>query len=134
MARQSVQMAQTKVLDTTREMVQRVQVGLAGLLGVLAIIALAGLMTRNARVDDSGLTMSKEGTSIADSPSDNTVINPAMIPNEPLADLGVTPSSETSKPSDVNSCGAIVTVAPLAQSTTSRLPAIAPDARSTSSR
>lgn len=96
MARQSVQMAQTKVLDTTREMVQRVQVGLAGLLGVLAIIALAGLMTRNARVDDSGLTMSKEGTSIADSPSDNTVINPAMIPNEPLADLGVTPSSDPS--------------------------------------
>lgn len=89
-------MAQTKQLDATRELVQRVQVGLAGLLGVLAIIALAGLMTRNARVDDSGLAASREGTAIADSPSNNTVINPAMIPNEPLADLGVTPSSDPS--------------------------------------
>ncbi|WP_443971734.1 hypothetical protein [Sphingobium sp. CR28] len=89
-------MAQTKVLDTTREMVQRVQVGLAGLLGVLAIIGLASLMTRNARVDDSGLAMSKEGAAIADAPSNNAIISPAVIPNEPLADLGVTPSSDPS--------------------------------------
>lgn len=89
-------MAQTKQLDATREMIQRVQVGLAGLLGVLAIIGLAGLMTRNARVDDSGMTVSRESAVIADSPSNNAVISPAVIPNEPLADLGVTPSSDPS--------------------------------------
>lgn len=94
MARQTVPVTHAKQIDATREMIQRVQVGLAGLLGVLAIIGLATLMTRNARVDESGLTVSRESATIADAPSNNAIISPAVIPNEPLADLGVTPSSD----------------------------------------
>lgn len=94
MAHEQIEIALGKDRTSTREMMQRVQVGLVGLLGVLAIIALANLMTHNARVDDSSLSVSRDNMSAADAPPNSAAATAPASNNEPLADLGVTPSSD----------------------------------------
>ena len=69
--------------DDKRERMQRIRVGLTGLAVVLLIVVLATALFR--RVDNQVL------------PSDNinSVAPPKIIPNEPLAELGVAPGAAT---------------------------------------
>lgn len=84
-------MADVNQLRERRESIQRIQFGIGGLVVVLLIVTLANIMIRNARIDDPALMPVADGT-IA--PATNAA-GAAPKGNEPLADLGVTPSSDT---------------------------------------
>lgn len=85
-------MADVNQLRERRESIQRIQFGIGGLVVVLLIVTLANIMIRNARVDDPTLMSVKDG---AVAPAANAA-GGAPNTNEPLADLGVTPSSDAS--------------------------------------
>ena len=84
-------------LRAHREELQRVQIGLVGLAAVLLIVTLANLVIQTARNEaalDGALT-----TQVA---SGNGQVNSSSSlpgPSEPLADLGVTPTADSSAPS-----------------------------------
>jgi hypothetical protein len=84
-------MADVTELRARREGYQRVQVGLAGLAGVLLLVTLANLVIAKARPD---LAADTANAGVAQVAADNAG---AAKPNEPLADLGVTPTAETSE-------------------------------------
>ena len=77
-------------LRAHREELQRVQVGLVGLAGVLLVVTLANIVIQTARSDPasdiaSGTLNQVNGGQLANLPSGG---------NEPLADLGVTPTAD----------------------------------------
>ncbi len=88
-------MADVNQLRERRESIQRIQFGIGGLVVVLLIVMLANIMIRNARLDDPSLMTGADG---AMAPAANATMNAAPSSNEPLADLGVTPTSEASAP------------------------------------
>lgn len=84
-------------LRAHREELQRVQIGLVGLAGVLLVVTLANLVIETARQDNTAakgvptveqLTAGPLGLNAASS-------GPPAGANEPLADLGVTPTAES---------------------------------------
>ncbi|MBU0557663.1 MAG: hypothetical protein KKD64_09365 [Alphaproteobacteria bacterium] len=84
-----------------REELQRVQIGLVGLAAVLLVVTLANLIVDAVRKDGG----SESAATSADVPSaslqsgGNSAASQASTNNEPLADLGVTPTTpESSTP------------------------------------
>jgi hypothetical protein len=74
-----------------REMVRRVQVGGAGVLGVLIFVSLTGILVDSARKDavqDSAQSIAVTGDDLANSAG-------VVQKKEPLAELGVAPSTDT---------------------------------------
>lgn len=78
-----------------KEGIQRIQIGLSGLAGVVLLIGLANIVVDNVRRDDAAQE------NVADAEASNAV-SPSMVPEikpaEPLAELGVTPSSDSGAP------------------------------------
>lgn len=87
-------MPQRNELRAHREELQRVQIGLVGLAGVLLIVTLANLVVQKVRTETIDATAAAEAlrptAPVANSPASD---------NEPLADLGVTPTADTASPS-----------------------------------
>ncbi len=82
-----------------REELQRVQIGLVGLAAVLLVVTLANLIVDAVRQDGTSdtATMSSDASSAAaQTGGANTTGSPAPTNNEPLADLGVTPTTSDS--------------------------------------
>jgi hypothetical protein len=79
-------------LRAHREELQRVQIGLVGLAAVLLVVTLANLVIDTARTD-----MSAEATAATMEQGIAGVAN-ATGANEPLADLGVTPTADSASP------------------------------------
>lgn len=77
-----------------REELQRVQIGLVGLAAVLLVVTLANLVIQAARPDAGDMSMASQqaatGTTVG-----NASGGAAAGSNEPLADLGVTPTTAT---------------------------------------
>ena len=100
-------MAPKNQLRAHREELQRVQIGLVGLAGVLLIVTLANIVVDSARRDSASETISAESAPINDGVLGSNMAGiPKTAGNEPLADLGVTPTTEGSaktRPS-VSSC------------------------------
>ena len=78
--------------QSKRETIQRIQVGFLGLLGVLMIVGLANVMTHNARLDEGSGTAAIDGAVNPGASTNASAAAPSN--NEPLADLGVTPSND----------------------------------------
>lgn len=77
--------------QSRREVVRRVQLGLAGLAGVLLLMALTNLVIENVRKDARGLaTVDVTTPTINAAEPDES--------SEPLVDLGVTPAPESAVP------------------------------------
>lgn len=90
-------MAPKNQLRAHREELQRVQIGLVGLAGVLLIVTLANIVVDSARRDTVSETASSEIGPINDGVLGSNVSGFAKtVGNEPLADLGVTPTTEGS--------------------------------------
>ncbi len=90
-------MAPKNQLRAHREELQRVQIGLVGLAGVLLIVTLANIVVDSARRDNASETVSAEGAAINDGVLGSNMAGlPKTAGNEPLADLGVTPTTEGS--------------------------------------
>ena len=88
-------MAPKNNLRAHREELQRVQIGLVGLAGVLLIVTLANLVVDSARKDNASDAPITETVSNGDMLSGSNVAGvPKTAGNEPLADLGVTPTTE----------------------------------------
>jgi hypothetical protein len=79
---------------THRQELQRIQVGLVGLAAVLLIVTLANLVIQTARGDG---THDGKGMASAQVAANANGAN-SVEPSEPLADLGVTPSTEPTIP------------------------------------
>ncbi len=82
-------------LRANREELQRVQVGLVGLAGVLMIVTLANLITTarsDATADATAAAINQGIAGVA-----NATASQAGT-NEPLADLGVTPTADSASP------------------------------------
>lgn len=75
--------------DTThrKESIQRVQVGLTGLGGIVILLALVNIVVSNVRSGEGA----DRGT-VAVVGNDGAAANVTIVPKEPLAELGVTPS------------------------------------------
>jgi len=90
-------MAPKNQLRAHREELQRVQIGLVGLAGVLLIVTLANIVVDSARRDNASETISAESAPITDGVFGSNASSAAKTAgNEPLADLGVTPTTEGS--------------------------------------
>ena len=88
-------MAPKNNLRAHREELQRVQIGLVGLAGVLLIVTLANLVVDSARKDNASEAPMTEAVSNGDMFSGSNAAGlPKSAGNEPLADLGVTPTTE----------------------------------------
>ncbi len=75
-----------------KEGIQRIQIGLAGLACVVLLVGLANIVVDNVRRDDAAQDqMAETGASNAVAP----VTAPKEKPAEPLAELGVTPASDS---------------------------------------
>ena len=82
--------------ENRRESLRRIQLGVGGLAGVLLLVGLTNVLVDNIRKDNvmSGLGSTSDGSM----PSNAMVTPaPALVPTEPLADLGVTPAPDASK-------------------------------------
>lgn len=91
-------MAQKTHLRAHREDLQRIQIGLVGLAAVLLIVTLANLVIDNARKDAaSEATASAIEQGIAGVANATATVTPPSA-NEPLADLGVTPGTDSAAP------------------------------------
>jgi len=73
-----------------KEMIQRIRVGLGGLTGVLLLIGLADIVVDKIRSDEATTTSVVAANASADAAAGSTQ------PTEPLAELGVTPPSDSS--------------------------------------
>ena len=86
-------------LRAHREELQRVQIGLVGLAAVMLIVTLANLVIQTARneaaLDSAAAVQAVPGNGQVN--SSGTAV--AAGPSEPLADLGVTPTADSSAPS-----------------------------------
>lgn len=87
-------MAQKHELRAHREELQRVQIGLVGLVAVLLIVTLANLVIQTARGDGVLDANGAPTGQIASGTAGNTGAT-----TEPLADLGVTPTADSTAPS-----------------------------------
>lgn len=72
-----------------REGVKRVQVGLTGLAGIVLMIGLVNIVVNNVR---TGTDSKVETATLAANAADG---NADIGPQEPLAELGVTPAADT---------------------------------------
>lgn len=72
-----------------REVIQRIRVGLGGLAGVLLLIGLADIVVDKIRSDEAAPASAGASNTSAD------VTEAADQPTEPLAELGVTPPSDS---------------------------------------
>jgi|GEM_PF-351207 len=81
-----------------REELQRVQIGLVGLAAVLLVVTLANLVVDSARRDSGGeaASLGTEMPIAAGAGGANTSSAQKPSGNEPLADLGVTPTTQES--------------------------------------
>jgi len=85
-------------LRTHREGLQRIQIGLVGLATVLLVVTLANLVIDSARKDSaSEATAAAIEQGIAGVTNATATALPATT-NEPLADLGVTPTADSAAP------------------------------------
>lgn len=90
-------------LRAHREELQRVQIGLVGLAAVLLVVTLANLVIDNVRKDaasDATAAAIEQGIAGV---ANATASGAASTPNEPLADLGVTPGADSAAPVTVPS-------------------------------
>ena len=76
----------------SKEAIQRVQLGLSGLAGVVLLIGLANVIVENVRKDDSVLEVNAEAS--ANAAEAVTAARAEEQRSEPLAELGVAPSSD----------------------------------------
>ena len=67
---------------------QRIQVGLTGLAGVVLLVGLANIVVDSVRRDQGADAMAASNATTAQSNGDK--------PSEPLAELGVTPTAQSS--------------------------------------
>lgn len=84
-----------------REELQRVQIGLVGLAGVLLIVTLANLVVDTARRDSGSETLAVGAEILPDTSrtaGSNASASQKPGGNEPLADLGVTPTTTETLP------------------------------------
>lgn len=77
--------------ESRREAMRRIQVGAAGLGGVLLLVGLTNVLVENIRKD--GIAAPGAVADGSGAPANVAVAPP---PGEPLADLGVTPASDSS--------------------------------------
>jgi hypothetical protein len=91
-------MAQKSEIRAHREELQRVQIGLVGLAAVLLVVTLANLVIDSAKVDESGLATTFDGEPGAVESAGANASGSKPSGNEPLADLGVTPTAESAAP------------------------------------
>ncbi len=85
-------------LRTHREGLQRIQIGLVGLATVLLVVTLANLVIDSARKDSaSDATAAAIEQGIAGVVNATAATTPVTT-NEPLADLGVTPTADSAAP------------------------------------
>lgn len=91
----------------SKDMMQRIQIGLTGLAGVVLLVGLANIAIEKASVDEEIAAPPVDGAPpLLVSPGANTTA-PAPEPRpEPLAELGVTPAPQE-KP-DANATGQVV--------------------------
>ena len=107
--------------DVKRESRRRLMIGVAGLLVMLLLVLLAGLVTDRARKEADAAVAQAEAAGVT---------NPGALDdgesNEPLADLGVAPSVDSSAPQQ-----SVATPAPIAPetkaATAGRVPDLEPD-------
>jgi len=83
-------MARRRELRAHREEFQRVQVGLVGLAGVLLVVTLANIVIQTARTESA----SDISSTTLDQSNDGMQVANGASGNEPLADLGVTPTAD----------------------------------------
>ena len=91
-------MPQKNEVRAHRQELQRIQIGLVGLAAVLLIVTLANLVIDNARKDaasDATAAAIEQGIAGV---ANATASAAAPTPNEPLADLGVTPATDSAAP------------------------------------
>ena len=88
-------MSQSSDLRARREALQRVQIGIVGFAVVLLIVTIANLVVQAVRPDTSQ-TASGASTTQINTDVTNTIPLPVLRDTEPLADLGVTPKSDSS--------------------------------------
>ena len=79
-------------LRAHREELQRVQIGLVGLAAVLLVVTLANLVIQTAR-NEAGLDTASTDQTLQPNGQVNSSGGSLAGPSEPLADLGVTPST-----------------------------------------
>lgn len=77
-------------LSHRKEGIRRIQIGLSGLAGVVLLIGLANIVVNNVRRDDATAGAS------ADNADNGSPSGTDDKPTEPLAELGVTPSHDSS--------------------------------------
>ena len=83
-----------------REELQRVQIGLVGLAGVLLVVTLANLVVDSTRRDRNVEVVSRAGDATSPAPGSsgsNASSSAKQSGNEPLADLGVMPTTPESE-------------------------------------
>lgn len=73
-----------------KEVIQRIRVGIGGLTGVLLLIGLADIVADKIRSDEAAPTSAEAANASADASGTSEQ------PSEPLAELGVTPPSDSS--------------------------------------
>lgn len=78
--------------ESRRESIRRIQIGAAGLGGVMMLVGLTNVLVDNIR-KDGGLA---PGGAVMGGLVASNMAEPAKS-NEPLADLGVTPASDTTQ-------------------------------------
>jgi hypothetical protein len=86
-------------LRAHREELQRVQIGLVGLAAVLLIVTLANLVIQTARDDASTDRIAIEKVQPGLLAPNASSGGAGSSSNEPLADLGVTPTADSTAPS-----------------------------------
>jgi hypothetical protein len=91
----------------SKDMMQRIQIGLTGLAGVVLLVGLANIVIEKAAVDEQAVAPAVDGAPPALVPPGANMTAPAPEPRpEPLAELGVTPAVPE-KP-DANGAGQVV--------------------------
>lgn len=94
-------MSRNNEMRAHREELQRVQIGLVGLAGVLLIVTLANLVVDTARRDGGSEVVATSGEALPGPgrmAGSNAASSPKSGGNEPLADLGVTPTTSDTLP------------------------------------
>ncbi|HKR16947.1 hypothetical protein [Rhizorhapis sp.] len=76
----------------SKDMMQRIQIGLTGLAGVVLLVGLANIVIEKAAVDEKAAAVDGSPPMLA-APSSNAMAPDAEQRSEPLAELGVTPAS-----------------------------------------